>query len=348
MKRYLACLVLAFLPLLSFSAFAQGREDVDDRVVEESFNDRVVATVNWMADNKAGLGYDLGARYTEDLKYGDYVLRANRQPSTMCVAAVLEVMVRALADAVDAAGNPVSKDALPGSMLDGASALHLLPYIFQFESRIDFPEYRRKFSAGAGDAFVLFGIGRYVSFDEAKPGDFLYFNRTGGSGHASIFMGYLDQAGSITASSADAKGFRYFSAQRVGTNGLGYRDAFFGACPEVETKYVKDCGVIKSTSRALFSVSRIHQPTEWFTSFSAIRIDRFFNGDSIDSIYADEPAFRSRAVADLEQASRDARDARRRGVFPLIPAPIVLEEMDAKEKLAKSRFRREFGPNFEE
>jgi hypothetical protein len=157
-----------------------------------------------------------------------------------------------------------------------------------------FPEYQRQFAAGAGDAFVLFGIGRYESFATARPGDFVYFNRSSGPGHASVFIGYLDKEGQLVDSVADAAGFRYFSAQQLGTNGFGYRDAFFGSCPAVQTRYRRDCKLLRTDSRRLFSVSRLHDPAEWFTSYNAIRIERFFKAhDTIDRIYADEQSFRA-------------------------------------------------------
>jgi hypothetical protein len=311
-------------------------------------NPQVLQTVDWLAQNKTGLGYDLHSRFTEDLKYGDTPIRSRNSPATMCVAAVYEVLVRTIDKAKTTDGKPAS-DLLKPSQVKGNSALALEPYIFQFRSSVNFSEYGRKFSAGAGDAFVLFGIGRYVKFEEAKPGDFLYFNRNNGGGHAVVFMGFLDSAGKLSESGPSAAGFRYFSAQQGGTHGMGYRDAFFGKCPVVETKYVKDCGVKRSDSRATLSVARLHAPDEWFAKYSAIRVDRFLlKHEKIDAIYADEARFRTQSVADLEEAQRIAAEKARQGLFPLIVPKVEAHDSSSRIALVPVKFTENFGPNFSE
>ena len=328
------------------SAIAAGAAAAQQRT---DLNNEIMETVRWLAKNKAGLGYDLGARYTEDLKYGEYTFRSTGGTKTMCVAAVFEILVRTLATETDTRGIPVSSKLLPGSLLNGSSALHLAPYIYQYKATVNLPEYERNYSAGAGDAFVLFGIGRYVGFDEAKPGDFVYFNRHGKGGHAAVFIDYLDGRGTVAKNGASASGFRYFSAQQGGTNGMGYRDAFFGACPPVKTLYKQDCGIIRSTKRTLFSMSRLLPPADWFVSYSAIRVDRFFKGHSIDQIAADEASFRKRATVELEEANRKAKAAARKGLFPLIAPPIAAEEKQSREDLSEVVFDElEFGPAFVE
>lgn len=318
---------------------AQAKEPRD-------FNAQILAQADWLARNRGGLGYDLRARYSEDLAYGDYVFRASGGAKTMCVAAVFETLIRALAQAKDANGQPVSQSLLPGRTMNGASALHVAPYVFQYKSLATFPEYRRKFSAGIGDALVLFGMGRYVTFETARPGDFLYFNRANGGGHATIFVRYLDDAGSPTDDAKKAAGFRYFSAQQGGTNGFGYRDAFFGTCPSAKTEFHKDCGVRRDVSRNLLAVSRLHDPSLWFPQYSAIRIERFFKGATIDEIYADEAEFRARAKHELAEAHAKAKSYTEKGLFPLI-VPAIEGDAKASEAFLESVvFEPEFGPDF--
>lgn len=312
------------------------------------YNGQIMETVKWLAENKPGLGYDLQSRYTEDLKYGDYTFRATGGEKTMCVAAVFEVLIRTLERAKDKEGEPVSSSLLKGSTLNGSKALNFAPYAFQYKTLVNIPEYNRKYSAGIGDALVLFGMGQYVNFESAKSGDFIYFNRTGNSGHAVVYINYLNSQGRIEEDPRNAVGFRYFSAQGKGTNGMGYRDAYFGKCPDVETKYVKDCGVIKSDKHALFAVSRLNDPKDWFTRYSAIRIQRYFAGDSIALISQDEETFRKRAVADLEVAQKKAEELAKEGKFPAVAPKIAGDADMAQQQLKKITFDvNSFGPNFD-
>lgn len=333
---------LAIMALLVLPAVAKAQSPAD-------YNDKVLATVDWLAANRTGLGYDLGARYSSDIRYGDRVFKPTGGGKTMCVAAVFEVILRALADAKDDAGRSVSKDLLTASRLDGSKAMNLLPYIFQYKSLKPFHEYNRRFSAGAGDAFVLFGIGQFVNFSDSKPGDFIYFNRAVGGGHATVFMGFLNAQGKITDQAASAAGFRYFSAQQVGTNGFGYRDAFFGRCPPVDTQYRKDCNVLKDDRRGILSVARLHHPNEWFTEYSEIRVARFFNGETIDAIYSSEPDFRAKARSDAAWAEQKAKEAQVKGVYPWIATTTGAASDNALKEVESIDFdENEFGPDFTE
>ncbi|MFJ3456265.1 hypothetical protein ACIPMZ_04775 [Scandinavium goeteborgense] len=313
------------------------------------YNSHIMDTIKWLAENKTGLGYDLHSRFTEDLKYGDYTFHATKGTKTMCVAAVFEVLIRTLQNATDKNGQPVSTSLLTGGVVSGSKALNFSPYAFQYKALVNIPEYKRNYSAGIGDAFVLFGMGRYVTFDTAKSGDFIYFNRTGTSGHAVIYINYLNAHGNVESDVKNAIGFRYFSAQGKGTNGMGYRDAFFGSCPDVKTTYVKDCNVIKSDKHSLFAVSRLDDPKEWFTEYSAIRIERYFKGDSIAQISQDEGEFRQRAISDLEDAKAKAIKYAKAGKFPAIQPKFAGDADMAKHKLKSIAFdENSFGPNFDE
>jgi hypothetical protein len=61
----------------------------------------------------------------------------------------------------------------------------------------------------SGPALEKLGIGRRVSHDEAVPGDFLQIWRTGGSGHSTVFTGWLEKDGKRI-------GVKYRSAQGGG------------------------------------------------------------------------------------------------------------------------------------
>lgn len=338
-----ARIFFAILASLVLPVIAKAQSPAD-------YNHKVLATVDWLAANRSGLGYDLGARYSSEIQYGDRVFKPTRNGQTMCVAAVFEVILRTLAEAKDDAGRSVSTELLPASRLDGSKAMNLLPYIFQYKSLKPFHEYNRRFSAGPGDAFVLFGIGQFVKFADSKPGDFIYFNRAGkGGGHATVFMGFLDAHGKITNQSASAAGFRYFSAQQVGTNGLGYRDAFFGKCPKVDTQYRKDCMVLKDDRRGILSVARLHHPNEWFTMFSEIRVARFFSGETIDAIYSSESDFRAKARSDMAWAEQKAKEAQVKGVFPWIATETGAASDNALKEVEGIDFDEgDFGPDFTE
>lgn len=64
------------------------------------------------------------------------------------------------------------------------------------------------------------GIGREISFEDAKPGDFCQFWR-GKSGHSVIFLAWIEENG-------EKIGIRYRSSQGV-TDGIGDRTEYFKA-----------------------------------------------------------------------------------------------------------------------
>lgn len=63
------------------------------------------------------------------------------------------------------------------------------------------------------------GIGKAVSHDEAKPGDFAQFWRTTGSGHSVIFLEWVEEKGKRV-------GVKYRSSQKS-TDGIGNRVEYF-------------------------------------------------------------------------------------------------------------------------
>jgi hypothetical protein len=102
-----------------------------------------------------------------------------------------------------------------------------------------------------GTAYTLkkFGMGQQKSFPQLQAGDFVNLNRASGSGHAVVFLGFLNRGESqpSAAHTDQTQGFRYFSAQGEGRRdgGFGYRNAYFvGACP-VPRGRDDDCNVLR-------------------------------------------------------------------------------------------------------
>ena len=69
-------------------------------------------------------------------------------------------------------------------------------------------------------AIVKYGLGQQITnWEMAKPGDFIDFSRTSGSGHSVIFLNWIRKDGEII-------GLRYWSSQGS-TNGIGYKEEYF-------------------------------------------------------------------------------------------------------------------------
>ena len=48
---------------------------------------------------------------------------------------------------------------------------------------------------GTGHALLHFGMGELIEFEDLKPGSFLNFTRYNGTGHAVVFMAFIDDQG---------------------------------------------------------------------------------------------------------------------------------------------------------
>ncbi len=122
-------------------------------------------------------------------------------------------------------------------------------------------------SRGTADALAKFGVGKLVPFSELKPGDFVNLNRKSNSGHAVIFLGYLNAEFDIeTEYSNKVKGFRYFSAQGKNStdSGFGYRYAFFDDfCPTKVAGKQRDCTVRFSSDQAILNTGYMLEPAAW-------------------------------------------------------------------------------------
>lgn len=246
MWKFLIGLFLLFA--MTSPSAAQGRS---------YFNGYIMRAVEKIASERAKGGYDIGAYFTQDLKYGAEVIPARRPTTTMCVAAVMEIMIEAL-NIYGGEGDAEVFEKIPVRSWKNGSVNTLRANIFM---------YAGTGSAGTGHTLERFGIGEELSFSELMPGDFLNFNRVSGSGHAAVFGGYLAGDSTVTLQYSNSViGFRYFSAQGKGKldAGFAYRNAYFdGSCPATAGAVPRDCGIIRSSNRKLLNAGRMFMPEDW-------------------------------------------------------------------------------------
>ena len=257
---------------------------------EPAMSDYILQTVEYLMSDKRGLGYDRSDYFVEDLAYGDGIIKATPNTRSMCVAAVTEVIVRSLERwAQDNPGGEQLYAQLPVRRFNRGSLNDLRPWLFQYATPENIPSYDRNFGTGARDALVLFGIGQSVKFEDAKPGDFIYFNRTGGSGHAAVFLGYMKSEYEMTEYfDEDVVGFRYFSSQSSGEAGFDLRAAYFsGHCPSFRREdLLRDCTVIRSRDPRFLSVGRLNEPNRWSTFDAPLHIKALMDGTPLEDIEA--------------------------------------------------------------
>jgi len=223
------------------------------------FNRYVLKAVDYLNKNYGLLGYNLNAQNTHKIDYYKYgSFKPTKDGFTMCVAGVLEVIVTAF--------DLYAKEKSDFSLYD------FLP--FKSWSTLDDTSIKAHIwvdpklgSSGTADAITKFGLGEKVKFRDLEPGGFININRTTGSGHAVVFLGFIDDKGQDLAAYSDqVAGFRYFGAQghgKVGEGGLSYRHAFFSVngCPDVP--YQRDCNVIFSDDSRILNVGQILDPADW-------------------------------------------------------------------------------------
>lgn len=225
----------------------------------DRFNPYVLRSVEKLARERAGLGYDIGSYFTRSLDYGGTgQVPANHPPNTMCVAAVSEVIIEALnlytADTED--GSPFQK--LPVKSWRSGSQSDIRAHIFMYEGTG---------SRGTAHALSRFGIGGEIGFGELRPGDFVNMNRASGSGHAAVFLGYINKDyGDEADFSNRVAGFKYFSAQGKGMPdaGFGYRWGFFEPmCPPTQADKRRDCRIIRSPDQKILNTGFMLHPRAW-------------------------------------------------------------------------------------
>ncbi len=205
------------------------------------------------------LGYDIRAQFTHDLPFSNYgFLKATRGAKTMCVAAMLEVIVTAFNLYVEETGDRTVFEHLPFRSWGGFGRNDIKAHIWVSSSLASY---------GTADAVTKFGMGEKVSFKELHPGSFINFNRTNGTGHAVLFLSYLDKHGNeLPEWSPEVAGFKYYSAQgrsARGQGGMGYKYAFFSTsgCPNIP--FPRDCGIRYSENQKILTTGMMWHPRMW-------------------------------------------------------------------------------------
>lgn len=217
------------------------------------FNDYLVEASQRVFAQWGRRGYKLKA-YTHNLSLGVIPLNADAPPYTMCVAAVMEFIVEALQQYMNDTG-------------DRTPELYLQPRHWQ--SNYPSGSFRdlmwvNSGSRGTADALATYGMGEVCKFEELTSGGFVNFNRSGGSGHATLFLSYLDADGrSLTSYSDAVAGFRYISSQGTAINGgIDYASAFFeGRCPTAPIAGRKDCRVMRAEK--WLNCGHMYLPSFW-------------------------------------------------------------------------------------
>ncbi len=234
----------------------------------ETFNPAILSAASSVNSLWAAKGYDLNSYFTHDLTYGPQCcIAANHAPLTMCVAAVTEVILTSLNAWYQQTSDRKPFEKLPLRSWRGGSRRDIRAHIFMYDGLG---------SNGTAHALERFGIGQQVRFSDLQPGGFINFNRTGGSGHACVFLSFIDASGAdVTAFGPNVVGFRYFSAQGKGLPdaGFGYRWAYFdGHCPSsMPPGKRRDCGVIRSDNPKLLCCGHMLHPASWpdYVAFDA-------------------------------------------------------------------------------
>lgn len=230
----------------------------------DDFNVCVVEAVDLIHETREKGGYS-DNYFTRDLDYGPAAkaIKASKPSETMCVAASAEILITALNIYYNNTNDEKPFKDLPASSWNGWSPTDIRVYIWEDQG-----------STSAGYAFARFGIGEKRDFPELKPGDFLSFDRLSGSGHSTVFMGYIDKDfNSLPAFSEKVAGFRYFSSQGTGAPGFAYRFAFFGGeqgkgvcktAPESHKGVFVDCfGGGVSWNYVVGRGGRLWHPSKW-------------------------------------------------------------------------------------
>jgi hypothetical protein len=260
-----ACLVAA--------PAAQGQEARD-------FNAYILKATAQLAASSAGKGYSRSSSFSRDVPFGKHaVLRARHPPYTMCVSAILETIVTALTIYAEETGDYGPFDYLPRKSWERLTPVDLRGQIWIV---------KHSNSLGTAHALQNFGMGIVSDFRNIKPGAFINLNRNNRTGHAVVFLAYLDKHGNeLPGFSKAVAGFKYFSSQGNERNGgFGYRFAFFSdsGCPTLSGARKRDCGVIRSSSSILLHAGTMSHPQSWNKAQAIEQLEReafhMKNGDT--------------------------------------------------------------------
>lgn len=212
------------------------------------------------ADANLGYANRADAQHTRDLHYrGERVFTADTRRSH-CVGITFQVLLMALNRHAEKTGDQRVWN-------QPVSSMKWTPFKNCWYVNKEADGHR---CFGARDALVRYGMGRSVKdFEQLRPGDFVNYDRTSGTGHSVMFLGFLHEDRSVGETYRDdVIGFSYFSTQ-TRTNGAGKMKAVFSGrkCSSGE-----DCNIIKSS----LVMGRVAAPAE-FAAQSVSLAERVLN-----------------------------------------------------------------------
>lgn len=251
----------------------------------QRFDDYLLAAVDYLAASYRLLGYD-SAVLTHDIPYGDQGnILATGGGRTMCVAAAMEIILTAMNIWAEDTGDTAVFDYLPKNSWESLSSTAIKAHIW-VNHDLD--------AWGTADALVHFGMGENVAFEQLHPGSFININRTNGTGHAVVFLSFIDIEGTESATwHSNVVGFKYFSSQGgfdVGAGGLDFRYAVFEEFGEPAMPYKRDTGIIYSTNPHYLNTGEMFSPDYWAMPAAApspmlpptVFDPGYFNGVTLD------------------------------------------------------------------
>jgi hypothetical protein len=253
---------------------------------DQLFNAWILAAVEYLAQNYGLLGYDSQV-LTHDIEYGSYgVIARSGDGHTMCVAAVMEVILTAMQLYAAQTGDATVWDFLPIDSWKYLGAGDIKAHIWV---NADLDAY------GTADALHNFGMGQNVPFELLQPGGVININRTTGTGHAVVFLAFIDLAGTEYDTWNDqVVGFKYFSSQGgydPGAGGLDYRCAVFSdyGAPTMPCK--RDLNVIYSTDQHLLNTGHMFGPAFWSKAYrrpGRAHVTTTFDATYFDGVTTDD------------------------------------------------------------
>jgi len=255
-------------PILICIAAAEVIAVSDTAIAEESdMNGYLLRAEKLLLKDCSNCGYDINALYCHDLPFDGGTLSAGlKRPKSMCVAAMIELIAHAFQLHYEDHHNETIFAFLGRDSWERLRPIDIKSHIW-VDSKLD--------CSGTGDAITAFGMGKRLHFPELRAGDFINLNRPRfpghlkhPSGHAVLFLSYVDDNGKDIPAPDKAAGFRYFSSQGS-TNGVAEKIAFFlkenntkWYCPSVPGAST-DCGVMLSDDQRDFNAGRLFTPDKW-------------------------------------------------------------------------------------
>lgn len=242
-------LFLALLPGCGAPEFSAS--EMQSLPPESPFAPYLLAAAQHAASTDAGLGYSTqGGGHTRPLTYDGAVISDEKTRTSHCVGATFQFFVTALnAWFQDNRDDRVWSLPVAEMLKEPGTFKHCWYVDESFHCR-----------DGVAEALARYGLGsRITDFSQLRPGDFVQYWRSNGTGHSVLFLGFLDGKGTVHATwpGSSAVGFRYVSSQGS-TRGMGYRKGFFsGHCNEAVSG--RDCGILKSS----LGMARVSDPREF-------------------------------------------------------------------------------------